>query len=82
MQARFNKMLEQSLFPHMVALFPRMVTDGSKLRAHSVLVLKYNASNPRSDLHVDDALLAFTVALSHSSSFGAQQPLPLGEHSG
>lgn len=41
----------------------------ANLRAHSVAILKYNASHPRTDIHVDDALLAFTVALSPASAF-------------
>lgn len=66
---KFNGWLRRQLFPQVAALFPRVVSSGALLRAHSVLVLKYNASNPRSDLHVDDALLAFTVALSPSTAY-------------
>jgi hypothetical protein len=57
------------LFPTLAHLFPTLVSNASMLRAHSVAVLRYNASHPRTDIHVDDALLAFTVALSHPSSF-------------
>jgi hypothetical protein len=57
------------LFPTLAHLFPTLVYNASMLRAHSVAVLRYNASHPRTDIHVDDALLAFTVALSHPSSF-------------
>jgi len=65
----FNGALERTLFPSLAALFPALVSDASQLRAHSVAVLKYNATHPRTDLHVDDALLAFTVALSPSDSY-------------
>jgi len=67
--AWFNKALSSQLFPTLSALFPELLPDASTLRAHSVAVLKYNASHPRTDLHVDDALFAFTIALSPASSF-------------
>ena len=65
----FNEALRTKLFPTLAHLFPSLVSSASMLRAHSVAVLRYNASHPRTDIHVDDALLAFTVALSHPSSF-------------
>jgi len=65
----FNRALESKLFPTLAKLFPHVVSDSRLLRAHSVAVLKYNASHPQTDLHVDDALLAFTVALSPEDSF-------------
>jgi len=65
----FNEALRTKLFPTLAHLFPTLVSNASMLRAHSVAVLRYNASHPRTDIHVDDALLAFTVALSHPSSF-------------
>lgn len=65
----FNRALEAKLFPILAALFPQVVSDASLLRAHSVAILKYNQSHPRTDVHVDDALLAFTVALSPSQDF-------------
>ena len=40
------------------------VSGPSVLRAHSVAILKYNASHPRTDVHVDDGVLAMTLALS------------------
>ena len=65
----FNKALETKLFPMLTQLFPQVVSDSRLLRAHSVAILKYNSSYPQTDLHVDDALLAFTVALSPSANF-------------
>ena len=67
----FNEALQARLFPTLAALFPSLVSGVPMLRAHSVLVVKYNASDttPRSDVHVDDALLAFTIALSPTSAY-------------
>ena len=65
----FNGALSNHLFPTLSKLFPDLLPDASKLRAHSVAILKYNASHPQTDVHVDDALFAFTIALSHDSSF-------------
>ena len=65
----FNGALRGTLFPTLAGLFPALVSDASQLRAHSVAVLKYNSTHPRTDVHVDDALLAFTIALSPASSF-------------
>ena len=65
----FNGALASKLFPTLSSLFSELLPDATTLRAHSVAVLKYNASHPRTDLHVDDALFAFTIALSPSSSF-------------
>jgi len=66
----FNEALSTKLFPSLAALFPSLLVSGAaSLRAHSVAILKYNASHPRTDVHVDDALLAFTIALSPPSSF-------------
>ena len=65
----FNTALRTKLFPALAALFPELVSSAAALRAHSVAVLKYNSSHPRTDVHVDDALLAFTVALSDAASF-------------
>ena len=39
------------------------------LRAHSVAILKYNASHPRTDVHVDDGILALTLALSPQANY-------------
>lgn len=65
----FNGALEHKLFPALAGLFPGFVSSTSALRAHSVAILKYNESHPATDVHIDDALLAFTVALSRPSSF-------------
>jgi hypothetical protein len=65
----FNDALEHKLLPALAGLFPGLVSSPSTLRAHSVAILKYNESHPATDVHIDDALLAFTVALSRSSSF-------------
>ena len=43
----FNGACEKVLFPHMASLFPSLISDGSKLRAHTIAVLKYNATHPR-----------------------------------
>ena len=65
----FNEALESKLFPSLAGFFPELVTDPSALRAHSVAILKYNESHPQTDIHIDDGLLAFTVALSPSDAF-------------
>ena len=65
----FNGALERKLYPALAQLFPAHVSSTAQLRAHSVAILKYNESHPATDVHIDDALLAFTVALSPSSSF-------------
>jgi len=65
----FNSALETKLYPALAQLFPAHVSSTAQLRAHSVAILKYNESHPATDIHIDDALLAFTVALSPSSSF-------------
>lgn len=65
----FNEALATKLFPSLSQLFPQLLPDSSTLRAHSVAILKYNASHPRTDVHVDDALFAFTIALSPSDAF-------------
>ena len=53
----------------MAALFPDIIPDGSLLRAHEIVILKYNASHPRTDVHADPSLFAFTLALSPADSF-------------
>ena len=42
----------------MAALFPSLIPDGSLLRAHGIVVLKYNSSQPQTDVHVDPALVS------------------------
>ena len=53
----------------MASLFPSLISDGSKLRAHTIAVLKYNATHPRTDVHVDPSLFAFTIALSKRGAY-------------
>ena len=67
--AWFNQRLEQTIFPTIAALFPEIVSGPSVLRAHSVAILKYNASHPRTDVHVDDGVLAMTLALSPRANY-------------
>ena len=63
----FNRRLQSTIFPAAAALFPEVVDGPEVLRAHSVAILKYNASHPRTDVHVDDGILALTLALSPSA---------------
>ena len=67
--AWFNHRLEHTIFPAIAALFPEIVSGPSVLRAHSVAILKYNASHPRTDVHVDDGVLAMTLALSPRANY-------------
>jgi tetratricopeptide (TPR) repeat protein len=67
--AWFNHRLEHTIFPTIAGLFPEIVSDASVLRAHSVAILKYNASHPRTDVHVDDGILAMTLALSPRANY-------------
>ena len=48
-RAWFNDALEARIFPAIAASFPEVVTNVSTLRAHSVAMLKYNATHPRTD---------------------------------
>ena len=48
-RAWFNKRLETTFFPLLSYLFPEIVSSPAVLRAHSVSLLKYNASHPRTD---------------------------------
>lgn len=57
---RFNSRLESLIFPTIAALFPEIVSSASVLRAHSVAILKYNSSHPRTDVHVDDGSSEFS----------------------
>ena len=65
----FNQALSTTLYPTLSNLFPELLPDPSTLRAHSVIIVKYNESLAQTDIHVDDALFAFTVALSDPSSY-------------
>ncbi len=67
--AWFNRRLESTVFPTVAALFPEVVKGPEVLRAHSVAILKYNASHPRTDVHVDDGILALTLALSPRANY-------------
>lgn len=60
------------------ALCELQVSGPSVLRAHSVAILKYNASHPRTDVHVDDGVLAMTLALSPRANYsgGGTCPFP------
>jgi tetratricopeptide (TPR) repeat protein len=62
-RAWFNKVLETTLFPLMANLFPEVVKSASVLRAHSVSLLKYNVTHPRTDVHVDNGILAMTISM-------------------
>ena len=46
-----------------------MVRGLQVLRAHSVAILKYNSSHPRTDVHVDDGILVLTLALSPRANY-------------
>jgi hypothetical protein len=50
-------------------LFPEIVTGPSVLRAHSVSLLKYNSSHPRTDVHIDNGILAMTLAMTPQSDY-------------
>ena len=52
------------IFPELASLFPEVVSSPSVLRFHSVALLRYNSSHPRTDIHVDNGILAMTLALS------------------
>jgi len=59
----FNELLQTRVFGLLAREYPEIVKDASTLRAHSVSLLRYNASHPRTDVHVDDGILALTVAM-------------------
>jgi tetratricopeptide (TPR) repeat protein len=65
----FNEKLETMLFPLLALLFPEIVTDPSVLRAHSVSLLKYNTSHPRTDVHIDNGILAMTLAMTPQEEY-------------
>ena len=62
-RAWFNGKLKTTFFPILSHLFPEIVSSPSVLRAHSVSLLKYNASHPRTDVHIDNGILAMTLAM-------------------
>jgi len=59
----FNDRLESTFFPLLTHLFPEIIRSPSVLRAHSVSLLKYNSSHPRTDVHIDNGILAMTLAM-------------------
>lgn len=65
----FNSRLESTFFPLISNLFPEIVSSPSVLRAHSVSLLKYNASHPRTDVHIDNGILAMTVAMTPKDEY-------------
>ena len=68
-RAWFNTQLEENIFPAIAASFPEVVTNVSTLRAHSVAMLKYNSTHPRTDVHIDNGVLALTLALSPQTDY-------------
>lgn len=65
----FNGLLERKIFPNLASSFPEVVTNSSTLRAHSVALLKYNSTHPRTDVHVDNGIIALTLAMSPKSDY-------------
>jgi tetratricopeptide (TPR) repeat protein len=59
----FNQRLEKTFFPLLAHLFPEVISSPSVIRAHSVSLLKYNSSHPRTDVHIDNGILAMTLAM-------------------
>jgi tetratricopeptide (TPR) repeat protein len=56
----FNEKLQSTFFPLVTDLFPKIVSSTSELRAHSVSLLKYSSSHPRTNEHIDNGILAMT----------------------
>lgn len=65
----FNTLLEVKLFPLLCHLFPEVISSQAVLRAHSVSLLKYNASHPRTDIHIDNGILAMTLAMTPEDDY-------------
>ena len=65
----FNQKLETTLFPLFHQLFPNLISSPAVLRAHSVSLLKYNATHPRTDVHIDNGILAMTLAMTPPSHY-------------
>jgi tetratricopeptide (TPR) repeat protein len=65
----FNERLKSTFFPLLAFLFPEIVSSPSVLRAHSVSLLKYNSSHPRTDVHIDNGILAMTLAMTPSNDY-------------
>lgn len=68
-RAWFNLRLKDTFFPIFASMFPEIISSQSVLRAHSVSLLKYNSSHPRTDVHVDNGVLALTVAMSPMTDY-------------
>jgi len=65
----FNSKLEHVLFPLLHHLFPEIIASPSVLRAHSVSLLKYNHTHPRTDVHIDNGIFAMTLAMTPQSQY-------------
>ena len=65
----FNERLETTFFPLLAHLFPEVISSPAALRAHSVSLLKYNSSHPRTDVHIDNGILALTVAMTQKDQY-------------
>ena len=50
-------------------LFPEIIHSPSVLRAHSVSLLKYNSTHPRTDVHIDNGIFALTLAMTPQSEY-------------
>lgn len=68
-RAWFNVKLQETFFPLLHHLFPEIVSSPSVLRAHSVSLLKYNNTHPRTDVHIDNGILAMTLAMTPSTEY-------------
>lgn len=65
----FNSRLKDTFFPLLSHLFPEVVSSPAVLRAHSVSLLKYNSSHPRTDVHIDNGILAMTLAMTPQDEY-------------
>jgi tetratricopeptide (TPR) repeat protein len=65
----FSKRLETTFFPLLAHLFPEVISSPSVIRAHSVSLLKYNSSHPRTDVHIDNGILAMTLAMTPENDY-------------
>jgi tetratricopeptide (TPR) repeat protein len=65
----FNQRLQTTFFPLLTHLFPEIVSSPSILRAHAVSLLKYNATHPRTDVHIDNGILAMTLAMTPRTDY-------------
>ncbi|GMH58877.1 hypothetical protein TL16_g02703 [Triparma laevis f. inornata] len=65
----FNSLLKTHIYPELTSQFPQIISSPTVLRPHSVALLRYNSTHPRTDTHVDNGILAMTLALSYSGDF-------------